>query len=57
MAVKYYMVQMSGIFKEIYNLLEVHGVSNKITTTKQLSLKVEQIFNNKKNSKKITIKD
>lgn len=43
-------------FKEIYNLLEVHGVSNKITTTKQLSLKVEQIFNNKKNSKKLQLK-
>jgi 3-deoxy-D-manno-octulosonic-acid transferase len=43
-------------FKEIYNLLEVHGVSNKITTTKQLSLKVEQIFNSKKNSKKLQLK-
>ena len=43
-------------FKEIYNLLEVHGMSNKITTTKQLSLKVEQIFNSKKNSKKLQLK-
>jgi 3-deoxy-D-manno-octulosonic-acid transferase len=43
-------------FKEIYNLLEVHEVSNKITTTKQLSLKVEQIFNSKKNSKKLQLK-
>ena len=43
-------------FKEIYNLLKVHGMSNKITTTKQLSLKVEQIFNSKKNSKKLQLK-
>ena len=31
-------------------------MSNKITTTKQLSLKVEQIFNSKKNSKKLQLK-
>ena len=43
-------------FKEIYNLLEANKVSNKITTTKQLTLKVEQILNSKKNSKNLQLK-
>ena len=43
-------------FKEIYNLLEVHKASYKITTSNKLAFKVEQILNNKKNSKNLQLK-
>jgi len=43
-------------FKEIYNLLEANKVANKITTTKQLTLKIEQILNSKNNSKNLQLK-
>ena len=39
-------------FREIYNLLETHKVSFKITTSNQLAHKVKQILNNKKNQKR-----
>tara|TARA_B100000767_G_scaffold211792_1_gene198995 strand:+ start:211 stop:1458 length:1248 start_codon:yes stop_codon:yes gene_type:complete len=43
-------------FKEIYNLLEAHNVSNKILTVNQLAHKVDQILNNKNNSKNLELK-
>jgi len=43
-------------FKEIYNLLEAHKVSNKITTSNQLAHKVDRILNNNKNSKNLQLK-
>ena len=43
-------------FEEIYSLLETHKVSNKITTIKQLSHKVEQRLNSKNNSKNLKFK-
>ncbi|MDB9738913.1 3-deoxy-D-manno-octulosonic acid transferase [Candidatus Pelagibacter sp.] len=43
-------------FKEIYNLLEAHKMSYKITTSNKLAFKVEQILNNKKNSKNLQLK-
>ena len=43
-------------FKEIYNLLGAHKVSHKITTSNQLSTKIEQIFNRKKNSSDLQLK-
>ena len=43
-------------FKEIYNLLESHNVSNKIVTANQLTHKVDQILNNKNNSKNLELK-
>jgi len=43
-------------FKEIYNLLKTHKVSNRITTTNQLYHKVEQLLDGKKNSKKLQLK-
>jgi len=43
-------------FKEIYNLLEAHKVSNKITTANQLAHKVNKILNSNKNSKNLQLK-
>jgi len=43
-------------FKEIYNLLKAHKVSNKITTSNQLYYKVEQLLNGKINSKNLQLK-
>ena len=43
-------------FKEIYNLLEAHKVSNKITTANQLAHKVDRILNSNKNSKNLQLK-
>ena len=43
-------------FKEIYNLLKTHKVSNKITTSNQLAHKVDQLLTNKKNSKNLQLK-
>jgi 3-deoxy-D-manno-octulosonic-acid transferase len=43
-------------FKEIYNLLEVHKVSYKITTSNQLAYKIEQILNSNKDSKNLQVK-
>ena len=43
-------------FKEIYNLLKTHKVSNKITSSKKLYHKVGQLLCDKKNSKKLQLK-
>ena len=43
-------------FKEIYNLLQAHKVSYKITTSNQLTHKVDQILNSNKNSKNLKLK-
>ena len=43
-------------FKEIYNLLQAHKVSYKITTSNQLAHKVDQILNSNKNSKNLKLK-
>ena len=43
-------------FKEVYGLLEAHNVSNKIINANQLGRKVEQILNNKNNSKNLKLK-
>ena len=43
-------------FKEIYNLLKNHKVSNKITTSNQLCHKVDQLLANKKNSNNLQLK-
>ena len=43
-------------FKEIYNLLKNHKVSNKISTSNQLYHKVDQLLTNKKNSKDLELK-
>jgi len=43
-------------FKEIYNLLKNHKVSNKITTSNQLCHKVDQLLANKKNSNNLELK-
>jgi 3-deoxy-D-manno-octulosonic-acid transferase len=42
-------------FKEIYNLLEAHNVSNKIVSANQLTHKVDQILNNKNNCKNLKL--
>jgi len=43
-------------FKEIYNLLKTHKVSNKIRTSNELYHKVAQLITNKKNSKDLQLK-
>ena len=43
-------------FKEIYNLLKTHKVSNKITSSNKLYHKVRQLLGDKKNSKKLQLK-
>ena len=43
-------------FKEIYNLLKNHKVSNKITTSNQLCQKVDQLLTDKGNSKDLQLK-
>jgi len=43
-------------FKEIYNLLEANKVSYKVKTPNQLAFNVENILNNKKNSKNLQLK-
>ena len=43
-------------FKEIYNLLKTHKVSNKITSSNKLYYKVRQLLGDKKNSKKLQLK-
>ena len=43
-------------FKEIYNLLEAHKISHKITTPNQLAHKVDQILNGNKKSKNLKLK-
>ena len=43
-------------FKEIYNLLKTHKVSNKITSSNRLYHKVEQLLSDQKNSKKLQLK-
>ena len=43
-------------FKEIYNLLKTHKVSNKISTSNELYHKVAQLLTNKKNSKDLQLK-
>ena len=43
-------------FKEIYNLLKAHKVSNKISTSNELYHKVAQLLTNKKNSKDLQLK-
>ena len=43
-------------FKEIYNFLKTHKVSNKITSSNQLYHKVGQLLSNKKDSKKLQLK-
>ena len=43
-------------FKEIYNLLKNHNVSNKITTSDQLYHKVDYLLGDKKNSKDLQLK-
>ena len=43
-------------FKEIYNLLKTHKVSNKITSSNKLYHKVRQLLGDKKSSKKLQLK-
>ena len=43
-------------FAEVYKLLENHKVSSKIKNTRQLSIKVQQSFNSKNNSKNLQLK-
>ena len=43
-------------FKEIYNLLKTHKVSNKITSSNRLYHKVGQLLGDQKNSKKLQLK-
>ena len=43
-------------FKEIYNLLKTHKVSNKITSSNRLYHKVGQLLSDQKNSKKLQLK-
>ena len=43
-------------FKEIYNLLETNKVSYKVNTPNQLAFKIENILNDKKNSKNLQFK-
>ena len=42
-------------FKEIYNLLKTHKISNKISTSNELYHKVAQLLTNKKNTKDLQL--
>ena len=43
-------------FYEIYNLLNIHGVSNKVNSTNQMVRSIDKMLNNKINSKNIQFK-
>ena len=43
-------------FKEIYTLLKKYEISNKITNSNQLTLKVEKMLNNKNKYKSLELK-
>ena len=43
-------------FKEIYTLLKKYEISNKITNSNQLTLKVEKMLNNKNKYKNLELK-
>ena len=43
-------------FKEIYTLLKKYEISNKITNSNQLTLKVEKMLNNKNKYKNVELK-
>ena len=43
-------------FKEVYSLLQIHKVSNKIINAKQLERNINQMLNNKKNYKDLKLR-